>query len=252
MLHELVHSAGYPGPDNHNDVGGPKTDEIYKCSQWCTGRSLRSRDAAGDLVYDPMAELDLDDCVYCSGTKAARDECCNDKHACSDGCCPVACAADGSRPERDPCDPRTNDLDFWKCAFDGATERFGNCATAVTWVYDHFSGSRVFLVPVMGNSDCSTGLDNPDCAVAPLDHDIAAGDGQLVLDYAGSEPRYSGYGHTDWTLTVECPGFGPQTVAFVSGWFAQEQPTAFQGGRTISGHAVVEGAELTWAFSYRR
>jgi hypothetical protein len=147
--------------------------------------------------------------------------------------------------------PRTNGLDFSRCAFEGATNLFGFCSTSVTWVYERFSGDRVFLVPITGNTDCTMGLQNPDCSVSPFNHAIAAGDGELLLDYSTDPPTYMGYGNTHWSIRFACPGTPPQQVPFVSNWFAQEGRTTFTGGRTIMGHVVIDDGELNWAFSYR-
>jgi hypothetical protein len=227
LLHELIHASGYDGASDHNDENGAHDDSIYACSAWCTGRSVKSTSADGTLQFDPNGTLDMHDCFRCSGTYAAKKECCGTENVCQGGCCPGACAPNGGCAA-DPCDPRTNGGDFSHCKYTGtgtstvAASADGGAAgsptsstATVTWTFDHVDGMNVTLVP-SGSIAASWTL--PQCTVSPLSGTIAAADGSLVLAYGSDPLQYSGHGATYWPVTLTC-GPATQGSTFSSGWF---------------------------------
>jgi len=241
LLHELLHSAGFDGPPDHDTA---QDDYIYSCAEWCTGHGLESNE-------HPEGEVETAQCFKCSATVAAKKECCGKKTVCTDRCCDGPCNSRGRCPAQDPCDPNANGDDFSECRLTGDSSLIGvdsECSSHVDWRFDQvLATGEVRLVPSGGTTACK--VDTADCTAAPLSSDIASSDGELLLDFSGEQPTYRGHGLTAWNVTLTCPQVAPQTIVVGSNWFAQETPRAYTLGGPLPGVVDADGA-LQWLWKY--
>jgi hypothetical protein len=119
-LHELIHASGYPfGPEQREDHAHTVRDSIYACERWCTGASL-----------SPDQVVDIQDCFRCSGTYAAKQECCGDLTVCIGGCCEGPCLPDGTCS--DACSVAKSN--GFSCGYEGTTQ-LDATVDGFGWVY---------------------------------------------------------------------------------------------------------------------